>query len=272
MTTLSLSEPGTGTHFYLPQTTLEAISPEQFRVSGKKTFVTNGGYADLYVVSTVAAEPHAPPGQFSCIVVPGDAEGLEIGPHWQGLGLRGNSSRTITLNDVVINRRDLLGREGDQIWYVFQVIVPYFLMAMAGTYLGVAGGALEEAQTHLCQRHYSSSGSTLAQQPVVQHRLGELWGTFERTRQLIYHAAQSFDAGQPSSLTSVFSAKAEAADAVVHIVNEVMTLMGGTAYGEGSKLHRMLRDARAAHVMSPTTDLLRIWAGRALLDQPLLSP
>jgi alkylation response protein AidB-like acyl-CoA dehydrogenase len=43
------------------------------------------------------------------------------------------------------------------------------------------------------------------------------------------------------------------------------------AYRPGSKLHRALRDARASHVMSPTTDILRIWIGRALLGQPLLA-
>ncbi|MCZ9341712.1 hypothetical protein NGM37_28525, partial [Streptomyces sp. TRM76130] len=60
---------------------------------------------------------------------------------------------------------------------------------------------------------------------------------------------------------------AEAAEATV---NDALTLVGGIGYGEQSPLHRLLRDARAAHVMSPVTDLLRVWTGRALLDEPLL--
>ncbi len=54
------------------------------------------------------------------------------------------------------------------------------------------------------------------------------------------------------------------------MTNEAMTLCGGVAYRENSLLQRALRDARAAHVMSPTTDILRNWAGRSLLGLPLL--
>ncbi len=272
ITTLSLSEPGTGSHFYIPHTRLEVLSPDTYLVTGSKTFVTNGGYADSYVVSTVAADPDAPLGQFSCVVVPKDAEGLEWGPAWNGVGMRGNSSRALELQGVALPRDNLLGEEGDQIWYVFQVVAPFFLMAMAGTYLGIAGTALEEARNHLVRRHYSESGSSLAQLPVLQHRLGCLWGVLERTRHLVYHAANSFDSGDPDALPEVFTAKAEVADCAVTITNEVMTIAGGIAYRGGSRLYRMLRDARAAHIMAPTTDVLRIWTGRALLGQPILGP
>ena len=93
----------------------------------------------------------------------------------------------------------------------------------------------------------------------------------EKTRQLVYYAARSFDAGEPDALIALMSAKAEVADCVVNVVNEAMTLVGGIAYRDGSKLHRFLRDARASHLMSPTTDVLRVWIGRALLGQPLLA-
>jgi alkylation response protein AidB-like acyl-CoA dehydrogenase len=270
LTTLSLSETGTGTHFYLPHTQIEAVSSNMYKVNGSKAFVTNGGYADSYVVSTVAAEPDAPVGQFSCIVVREEAEGLHWGPPWDGLGLRGNASRTLELDQVMVPRSDLLGEEGDQIWYVFQVVAPYFLMVMSGAYLGIASAALEIARNHLIKRHYSDSGSSLGQFPVLQHRLGTLWGMLERTRRLAYHAAASFDAGDPNALPAVFTAKAEVAECAVSMVNEVMTLTGGMAYREGSRLHQLLRDARAAHVMAPTTELLRIWTGRTLLGQPIL--
>lgn len=270
LTTLSLSEAGTGSHFYIPNTKLEAVSDEFYRVTGKKTFVTNAGHADSYVISTVAADPDAPTGQFSCIVVRDQADGLCWGPPWEGLGMRGNCSRALELDQVMVPRNDLLGEEGDQIWYVFQVVAPYFLMAMSGTYLGIASAALEMARYHLIERHYSESGSSLAEVQVLQHRLGTLWGMLERTRRLAYHAAASFDAGDPDALPAVFTTKAEVAECAVNMVNEVMTLTGGVSYREGSKLHQLLRDARAAHVMAPTTDLLRVWTGRTLLGRPIL--
>lgn len=271
ITTLSLSEPGTGAHFYLPETSLEALDDHHYCLTGTKTFVTNGSHADSYVVSAVAADPDSPVGTFSCVIVDREAPNIKWGAPWDGLGMRGNSSRSMELQRVKLPRSNLLGNEGDQIWYTFNVIMPHFLVAMAGTYLGVASSALEESRRHLNRRYHAHTGTNLAQSSVLQHRLGTLWGVVERTRRLIYHAAQSFDAGEPDALIAVMSAKAEVADCVVSLVNESMTLNGGIGYRKGSKLHRMLRDARACHLMSPTTDMLRVWIGRSLLGQPLLA-
>jgi len=184
--------------------------------------------------------------------------------------MRGNSSRSLELKEALLSVDNLLGEEGDQIWYIFQVIAPYFLIAMSGTYLGIASAALNEAIHHLSNRKYAHSGATLAQNSVLQHHLGRLWGTLERTRAYIYYAASRFDAREADFLPAILSAKAEVADCVVQVVNEVMTLTGGKTYQEDSRLHHLLRDARASHIMTPTTDILRLWTGRLLLDQPLL--
>lgn len=269
LTTLALSEPGSGAHFYYPSVSLAATA-QGYRASGEKVFVTNGGRADSYVVSTVAAAPDAPPGHFSCVLVARDAPGVSWGAPWAGLGMRGNSSTSMELRDVAIARDALLGAEGDQIWFVFEVVAPFFLMSMSGTYLGVATAALEEARKHLERRSYRHSGSSLAEVTVLQHRLGTLWAKVERTRRLVYWAAAEGDLRGPEALPAVCSAKAEVADCVVDVANEAMTLCGGMAYRDDAKLARLLRDARAAHVMAPTTDILRTWAGRALLGQPLL--
>jgi alkylation response protein AidB-like acyl-CoA dehydrogenase len=176
----------------------------------------------------------------------------------------------MTLRSVKVPRYCLLGREGDQIWYIFNVITPFFLIAISATYLGIAASALEEARTHITQRRHVHTGS-LSQAPIVQHRIGVLWGMLERTRRLIYSAAASFDAGEPDALIPVMASKAELADAVVTIVNEAMTLTGGRGYAEGSRLSRHLRDVRAVHLMSPSTDLLRTWIGRWVLGVPFLA-
>lgn len=269
LTTLALSEPGTGSEFWIPRTRLRRTDAG-YGLDGTKSFVTNGGHADSYVVSTVAADPEAPSGQFSCVVVPADAPGITWLDPWHGLGMRGNSSRGVRLDDVIVPTDHLLGAEGDQIWYVFEVVAPYFLMAMAGTYLGVAQAALDEARAHLVRRRHAHTGRALASNAVVQHRLGELWAVVERTRRLVYWAAEEAEAGGPSALPAMATAKAEVAECAVHVANEAMTLMGGIAYRDRAPVERHLRDARAAHVMSPQTDTLRSWTGRALLDIPLL--
>lgn len=142
---------------------------------------------------------------------------------------------------------------------------------MSGAYLGIAQAAFQEAQAHLMARTYSHSGSGLAQVHILQHRMGSLWAKIERTRRLIYHAAAEGDRDEFSALPAILSAKAEVANCVTEVVNEAMTLSGGIAYQQNSRLEVLLRDARAAHVMSPTTDILYTWLGRAILEQPILA-
>jgi alkylation response protein AidB-like acyl-CoA dehydrogenase len=267
ITTLSLSEPGSGVHFFLPSTQL-IDDGDHYLLRGLKHFVTNGSHADSYVVSTLASD--ASHGEFSCILVDEQTPGMRWSGEWNGLGMRGNSSITMNLEDARVPRQNLLGEEGDQIWYVFEVIAPYFLTAMAGTYLGIAQAALDYALDHLRARTYTTGGEPLADAEIVQHRLGQLWSRLEAARQLTYAAAYAGDSGDPGALPSILSSKAEVSDVAVHVVNEVMTLCGGVAYRENSVLSRLLRDVRASHVMAPPTDLLRLWTGRALLGQPLL--
>ncbi len=267
ITTLALSEHGTGAHFYLPETRLDADG-EDFVVDGTKQFVTNGGHADSYVVSTVAAGAEA--GDFSCLIVDKSSAGMHWLDAWAGFGMRGNSSRPLRLDKVRVPARNLLGEAGDQVWYVFEVVAPFFLMAMAGTYLGVAQAALDEASLHLRSRRYSHSGEALRDVESLQIRYGELWTDLVKTRALVREAARRGDAAHPEALPFILACKAEAAETAVRLANEAMTLCGGAAYRENSRAARLLRDARAGHVMTPTTGLLKLWTGRSLLGLPLL--
>jgi isovaleryl-CoA dehydrogenase len=268
VTSLAAAEAGTGVHFYLPRTRLER-SDHYFLVSGEKSFVTNGGHADSYVVSTMASLADQEAGDFSCVMVDRDTPGLTWKEPWRGVGMRGNSSRAAVLASARVPIDNLLGEEGDHAWYVFEVVAPYFLTAMAGTYLGIAREAYRLASHHLSTREYAHLGETLAENPVLQHRLADLWLTVERARTLVYTAARLGDAGDPQALPYILAAKAEAGTAAVTVTNEAMTLCGGAAYRENAALPRLLRDARASHVMSPSTDLLKLWLGRTLLNLPL---
>lgn len=267
LSSLALSEAGTGANFYLPETSLSR-APTGFRLNGVKQFVTSGGEADSYVVSCVASDDTGA-GEFSCLVLDRGTPGMHWGPPWQGVGMRGNSSRTLTLTDATADAAALLGAEGDQIWYVFEVVAPFFLVAMAATYVGIGRAAVGTAVQHLKSRRFSHSGETAASLDTVQHRLGSVWAEVERAGLMLRRAAELGDAGSPDALPSILACKADAADAAVSATNEAMTLCGGAAYRENSRLARLLRDARASHVMSPTTDMLRLWTGRQLLGLSL---
>ena len=268
VTSLALSEAGSGSFFFIPDTRAERHEA-CFRLHGTKQFVTNGGHADSYVVSTRASGP-AEAGDFNCVVVDADARGLQWSGSWEGLGMRGNSSRGLHLDGVEVPHANLLGEEGDEAWYVFEVVAPYFLTAMAGVYAGVARAAYDAAVVHLTTRRHAHSGEALADVAAVQLRVADLHLAVEHARLAVHDAARLGDLGSPEALLAILGCKVVAAEAAVHAANEAMTLCGGMAYRDNGQFARFLRDARAAHVMSPTTDLLRSWVGRTALGRSLL--
>lgn len=268
ITSLALSEEGTGSHFYFPQCSLKDDG-DGYVLKGTKQFVTSGGHADFYIVSTKAAQSNAT-GEFNCLVVDKEQPGMEWLEPWRGFGMRGNSSRGMRLNNARVPKENLLGQEGDQIWYIFEVIAPYFLMAMSGTYLGIAQAALDLTISYVKQRHYGHSGNTLAQEPVIPHEISRLWLTVESARGIVHRAAKLADSGDPEALVPIFMAKVAASEAATQVTQDALRLCGGTAYRDNTELTRLLRDAGASHVMSPTTDMLKVWAGRALVGLPIL--
>lgn len=268
ITTLALSEAGTGSQFYISETGLTRKN-NHYVVDGAKHFVTNGGQADSYVLSTRAAERDEP-GMFNMLVVEADRPGITWPTPWRGFGMRGNSSLGMRLRQVPVPLGNLLGSEGDEIWYVFEVVAPFFLVAMAGTYLGIASAALQIATEHVKSRSYSHSAERLVHNPVIQSEVGNLWRGVEKCRLLLYEACRRGDSGDSNALPYILAAKAEAGHTAVWATNTAMTLVGGIGYRENSRLGRLMRDARAAHVMAPTTHILEQWTGRAILGLPLI--
>ena len=116
-----------------------------------------------------------------------------------------------------------------------------------------------------------ASGDDVIATAVEQGReQGREEGREEARRALVREAARRGDGAHPEALSFILACKADAAETAVRLANEAMTLCGGAAYRENSRVARLLRDARAAHVMTPTTGLLKLWTGRSLLGLPLL--
>jgi alkylation response protein AidB-like acyl-CoA dehydrogenase len=269
ITTLALSEAATGSHFFLPRAQIRADG-DHYRVSGDKSFVTSGGYADSYVVSVVPPGSEQDPGSFTCVAIEAETKGLRWAEAWDGFGMRGNSSRPLHLADVAVPLANLLGSEGDQIWYVFEIVAPYFIIAMAGVYLGVAQAAYDIAVEHLQTRRHSHSGKSLSDQPVLADQIASMWIDLQSTRQLVYHAARLGDAGSSDASLALFASKVDVAGTATRVTQAALELSGGRGYADNSKITRLLRDAQAAHVMSPTSHLLKKWLGRSLLGLPPL--
>ncbi|WP_274424741.1 acyl-CoA dehydrogenase family protein [Chelativorans sp. YIM 93263] len=269
ITSLALSEPGTGAFFFLPRTQF-TFEGEEVVLEGEKSFVTSGGHADSYVMSAVPPGSELDPGTFTCFVVEGREPGLQWLPDWQGFGMRGNSSRGVRLEQVRIPKEDMLGSEGDEIWYVFEVVAPFFIVGMSAVYLGIAQAALDKTISHLKERVHAHTGESLSTVPVISQQVAEMWMKIERSRRLIHHAASIGDAGDPQTSLALFAAKADIAETVTAVTQQAMILGGGRAYGRDGAIGQLVRDAQASHIMAPTSQLLKSWLGRSLLGLPPL--
>ena len=143
-------------------------------VNGQKLWSTGGDKAD-YIWLAVRTDPEAKKhAGISVLMVDLRSPGVTLRP---STALYGKTFSSQFYDNVRVPARNLLGEPGDQVWYVFEVVAPFFLMAMAGTYLGIAQAALDEASVHLRSRRYSHSGEALRDEccghvPILAGRAG----------------------------------------------------------------------------------------------------
>ena len=258
LATLAFSERGSGAHFYSPE--IEAQSHNGvFHLSGRKSFVTSGGHAQLYPILVNAS---GAPGLDMLVLTP-DLKGVGFDGRWEGIGMAGNSSISMELTDVVVPSENLLGKEGEGQDIVFTVVAPTFLIGLAAVNVGIAQAALESAVSHAKERTYPN-GQSLAQVQVIQTYLAEMSSTTEAARQLALEAARAADAGEEGALLLVMEAKVVATEASQKVTDLAMQVGGGQAYSRRLPLERHWRDSRAGPVMAPTNEVLKEWLGKVL--------
>jgi isovaleryl-CoA dehydrogenase len=262
-TTLAFSERLTGAHFYQPGI-VASRRDGGFVLSGQKSFVTSGGRAQLYPVLVRASGADG----LDVLIVPADTRGVRFEGVWEGIGMAGNSSIAMQLQDAFVPADNLLGNEGDGVDLVFTVVAPTFLVGLAAVNVGIAQAALDAASGHAAERRYED-GSALAQIPSIQTYLGEMSVAAQAARQLVAEAARAAAAGEPAALPLVMQAKIGATEAAERVTDLAMQVGGGIAYSRQSPIERHWRDARAGAVMAPTNDVLKLWLGKMLTGQPL---
>lgn len=261
--TLAFSERGSGAHFYQPE--IKAVRRDgAFLLSGRKSFVTSGGQAQLYPVLVNAS---GAPGLDLLVVTP-DLPGVSFEGNWDGIGMAGNSSITLVLSDVVVPAANLLGQEGDGQEVVFSVVAPTFLIGLAAVNVGIAQAALDAAIEHAKARRYPA-GQTLAEVQAIQLYLAEMSIAAQAARHLVREAARAADAGDETALLLVMQAKVAATKAAKTVTEQAMQVGGGQAYSRRLSLERHWRDAHAGPVMAPTNDVLKEWLGKTLAGLPL---
>jgi isovaleryl-CoA dehydrogenase len=261
--TLAFSERGTGAHFYAPGLAAERHNGG-VRMSGRKSFVTSGGHADIYLVLVQSASGEG----LDCFAVQGDADGVRFDGVWEGLGMAGNSSIALELSDVYADDAARIGDAGAGAGLVFGVVAPFFLVGLASVNVGIAAAALKAAADHAASRTYED-GSLLAEVQSIQHLIADMDIAVRSTRLLVREAAALGDAGDPGALVPIMEAKVAASDTAASVTQKALEVCGGQGYTPSLPIERHLRDARAGAVMAPTNGVLRNWIGKALTGLPV---
>ena len=262
---LAYSEIGTGTHFYIPEIKAQ-FDEKTATFNGVKSMVTSAKQASYYLILT----PSDKEGGVDNWVVPLETEGLSFDQNtWNGLGMRGNVSCQMKMDNIKLCRKLRIGEAGKGVEQVFSVVAPYFIVGLASVYTGICQNVLDEATSHSMGRKYST-GKSLSEIETVQIHLAKI---YSMTNAAIYgtkEAARAAGQGEADALAKILSARIFASESAIETARIGMRIGGGKAYNKLGVMERLLRDSYAGQIMAPSVDVLTVWLGKAITGQELV--
>jgi alkylation response protein AidB-like acyl-CoA dehydrogenase len=262
LSTLAFSEQGSRSHFWAPVS--KAVQRNgSVRLTARKPFVTSAGHADGYVVTTLAAGATQPLETTIYLVLRDDA-GLTVAGRWEGLGMRGNASAPMVLDDVAVGDARALTEAGKGLDLMLGVVLPTFQIGTAAVALGLAEAAVQATARHLTTARLDHLNAALADLPTLRARLAQMRMETDRARAHLASVLDAVEAPGPTTQLLVLEAKAAATETAVSVTELAMRACGGAAFGGAHGIERLYRDARAPIVMAPTTDQAFDFIGRAL--------
>jgi alkylation response protein AidB-like acyl-CoA dehydrogenase len=264
-TTLAFSEAESRSHFWAPVSTARADG-EHVVLDARKSWVTSAGEADSYVWSS---KPVAAEGASTLWLVDARAPGLTLPGRFDGLGLRGNASTPITANGVRIRADQRLGEDGKGFDIMMGVVLPWFVALNAACSVGLMEGALTRALGHVGRTKHEHLNSSLADLPTVRAYLARARIKIDMTQALLADTLAAIASGRADTMLRVLEAKAAAAESALEVTDTAMRVCGGAAFRKEAGVERLFRDARAANVMAPTSDVLYDFIGKAITGLPL---
>ena len=269
LTTLAFSEVGSRSHFWAPLSTATAEGDGRVRLDARKSWVTSAGEADAYVWSS---RPVAAEGPLTLWLVPTGLPGLQVAGRFDGLGLRGNDSRPVDAEGVMVAEGAMLGPDGGGLDAAMLTALPWFLVLNAAFSLGLAEAVTAESTAHLTRTRLEHVDQSMAQQVGPRLDLARMRIETDRTRTFLGDTVAALESGRDDAMLRVLEVKAVAAEAGIAATDLAMKVCGGAAFRRELGVERRFRDARAARVMAPTTDTLLDFVGRAICGLPLLGP
>jgi alkylation response protein AidB-like acyl-CoA dehydrogenase len=265
LTTLAFSESGSRSHFWTPVSTA-APHNGTVHLDARKSWITSAGMADSYVWSS---RPLDAQGASTLWLVPSQADGLSTPAPFNGLGLRGNASSPVTARQVAVERAAMLGPDGGGFDVMMSIVLPYFQLMNAGFSVGTMEAITGKAAAHVSAAKFEHLGQSLSDLPTIRAYLARMRIKTDAARALLLDALNAVEASRPDAMLRVLETKAAAGEASTEVADLGMRVCGGAAFRKDMGIERHFRDARAATVMAPTTDVLYDFIGKAVCGIPL---
>lgn len=266
LVTLAFSEAGSRSHFWAPLGTARADG-EAVVLDGAKSWVTSANHAD-YVWSS---RPLAAEGASTLWLVPRATAGLSIPARFDGLGLRGNDSAPVMAKGVRLSGDARLGADGAGFDVMMGVVLPLFQVLSAACSLGLMEAAVARTAEHVSGTRLEHLGSPLRDLPTIRAYVARMRIQTDMVRGLLDDTLRALEGGRADAMLRVLEAKAAAGESATQVLDTAMRVCGGAAFRKDVGVERLFRDARAATVMAPTTDVLYDFVGKAVCGMELFA-
>ncbi len=255
-----LTEPGSGSDAAALTTRAEPEGNSGYRLNGTKAFISGAGSAQLYAV--MCRTGGAGPDGVSCLLVPGDAEGLSFGAQERKMGWRNQPTALMHMNDVRVPAANRIGAEGEGFRYAMAGLDGGRINISACS-LGAAAWALDAARDHARERR--AFGRPLADNQAIAFKLADMATSLEASRLMVWRAAAALDGKEPDATLRCAMAKVFATEACWKIVDEALQIHGGYGYIRDYGLEQRLRDLRVHRILEGTSEIMRVIVSRQLL-------
>ncbi len=265
LSTLAFSEAESRSHFWAPVGSARADGA-QVLLDARKSWVTSAFEADGYVWSS---KPAAAEGASTLWYVDARLPGLTQPGGFDGLGLRGNASTPVTAEAVRVDADARLGADGQGFDIMMGVVLPWFTVLSAACSAGLMDGAINRAAAHVGGTRHQHLGTSLADLPTIRAYLARARIKADQVHALIADTLAAMGSQRADTMLRVLEVKAAGAEAALEVTDIAMRVCGGAAFRKEAGIERLFRDARAASVMAPTSDVLYDFIGKAVTGQPL---
>ena len=254
-----LTEPGAGTDAQGQQTVAVLDEKgENWILNGSKIFITNAGYANVFVIIAVTGITTDKRGrkkkEISAFIVERTDPGFKVGKHEKKMGIRGSSTCELIFEDCVIPKDRLLGKQGKGFAIAMKTL-DGGRIGIAAQALGLGEGAVEEAINYTKER--VQFGRRISQFQNTQFQLAEMHTKMQAAQFLVYSAAAKKQAGEKYTMDAAM-AKLFAAEAASDVTRRAVQLFGGYGYTRDYPVERMMRDAKITEIYEGTSEVQRM--------------